>query len=208
MSDMKKFLRRKRRISDRRTIYYLRPIKCVPSRGEHESDEEYDERCKESHIFEFEKPTVIVDKNYVGAVLIYFNYHHPNRHTIKFKYGKYFYGLMCLGDLYRVMQMVDNPKYPEILHNYFSEYSDSGYWHPNEDDGHVDDLCPACSRPTHIEGEYCEGCEIVDRHGHSVDPEDMDDDDVNDPKKYSWSNKLKAFVYKGRLKDDDDYDDY
>ena len=204
MSDMKKFLRRKKRVSETRTIYYLHPIKCVPSRDEGETNEEYSERIEESHIFEFEKPTVIVDRNYVGSVLIYFNYHHPNRYTIKFKYGKYFYGQMCVGDLYQIMKMTNNPKYPEILHNYFSEYSESGYWHPNDSEGDMDSLCPACKRPTHFDGEYCEGCEIVDKHGHSVDPEGMEEDDASDPKKYSWSNKLKAFVYKGRLIDDDD----
>lgn len=205
MSDMKKFLRRKRVIDVKRTIYYLQPIKCFPSRDEYESTEEYNKRCEESHIFEFEKPTVIIEKNNVGNLSIYFNYHHPNRNVIKFKYGKYFYGRMCLGDLYKIMQMVNNLKYPEILYNYFSEYSDSGYWHPNDDLKYIDQLCPACSRPGHIDGEYCEGCEIVDKHGHSVDIEYMDYNDAHNPKKYSWDNKLKAFIYKGKFKDDDEY---
>lgn len=153
MSDMKKFLIRKRRINNIRTIYYFKPIKCVSS------DDEYRDK---DPVFEFEKPIAIVDSNSVRPS-IYFNYHHPNRNTIEFKYGKYLYGRMCLGTLEFMLKLTNSPKYPEMLYNYFSEYSNSGYWHVS--DGDKDHVCPACGRGYQFDSDYCESCQIVDKKG-------------------------------------------
>lgn len=191
MSDMKVLLRPPRK-TDRGTIYYLKPITSY-----HTNDTE-----KSGLSLYFEKPKVIVQQgcnSYYGEETnLFFNYHHPNREKLaEFKYGKDYYGKVCVGDLYSIMYMVDNPKYPLMLYNFFSTYNDGGggYWSvANVQNCFPCVICGAkFARRKGDAGAGC--CDLFDRYEDSLDISNI----TGKNPKFTWNKDLNGFIYKGKV---------
>lgn len=192
MSDTKVLLRAPRKI-DHGKIYYLKPITSY-----HTDDQE-----KSGLSLYFEKPKVIVStSNSWGDVDLYFNYHHPNRSKLTdFKYGRDYYGHVCVGDLDVLMSVVENSKYPLILYNFLSTYNDEGtrgYWRVRAMQNRFP--CVVCGAKFAIregaQGIDC--CELYDKHGDHLS---FDDVRGKNPK-FTWDEELNGFIYKGKTYND------
>lgn len=167
----------------------------IVSKASYESE---DDEYNDSYEITYLTPKAIVT---TSPLCIYFNNNHPNVDSGIYKYGRDYYGIFCLGSLRNeITAFLGHKKFPEIVYNTIAEYSDGGYWHP-DDSISPDEKCVVCGRITPKDNfsdageEHC-GCLIVDKEGYDIEF------DACVTKKFSWSKKHNSFIYKGRIHDD------
>jgi len=174
------------------TLYEFKPITCVATKDE---DEDGESSC--DRFFSFEKPRMLVEPSH--ELRLYFNYHHPNVDIgCSVRFSGECYNKFCTGGLYSTLHNSKTlPIFPQILHSVISEYSDSGYWHPEDEETDLKP-CVLCKKMTpnyKLENGCC--CPIVDKNGYYLEA-----DYLYDPENCVWSYNKNSFVYKGKLKDE------